>query len=146
MDKALAESVFELLCERMEIDPEEFKKKHDGMASTGRGKKRKDLRSKRREAVLQGGDDPAELLQAEGERKRREWTKGCGRPGNESGDSSRGLVGGSCIVDSAMSSWRLESKLDATGCSRCYGKTTCFWSRFRSHLGRQTPGIHYRFS
>jgi len=41
MDKALAESFFEILCERTDIDAEAFKKKHGGKASTGRGKGRK---------------------------------------------------------------------------------------------------------
>jgi hypothetical protein len=40
MDRALAESFFEILCERTDIDAEEFKKKHGGTASTGRGEKR----------------------------------------------------------------------------------------------------------
>lgn len=43
MDKALAESAFELLCERVDIDPEEFKKKLAGSGSTRRGRKRWDL-------------------------------------------------------------------------------------------------------
>ena len=41
MDKALAESFFEILCERTDIDAEAFKKKHGGTASTGHGRKRK---------------------------------------------------------------------------------------------------------
>ena len=40
MDKALAESAFELLCESAGIDAEEFKKKHAGTGSTRRGEKR----------------------------------------------------------------------------------------------------------
>jgi len=36
MDWALAESFFEILCERTNTDVEAFKKKHDGMASTER--------------------------------------------------------------------------------------------------------------
>jgi transposase-like protein len=43
MDKALAESAFELLCERVEIDPEEFKKKVAGIGSTRCGGKRWNL-------------------------------------------------------------------------------------------------------
>lgn len=43
MDKALAESAFELLCERVEIDPEEIKKKLAGSGSTRRGRKRWNL-------------------------------------------------------------------------------------------------------
>ena len=38
MDRALDRSFFEILCERTNVDPEAFKKKHDGTASTGRGK------------------------------------------------------------------------------------------------------------
>ena len=38
MDQALDESFFEILCEQTGVDPEAFKKKHDGKASTGRGK------------------------------------------------------------------------------------------------------------
>jgi transposase-like protein len=44
MDKALAESFFEILCERTDMDAEAFKKKHGGKASTGRGKRRKGAR------------------------------------------------------------------------------------------------------
>lgn len=44
MDKALAESFFEILCERTDVDVEAFKKKHGGKASTGRGKRRKGAR------------------------------------------------------------------------------------------------------
>jgi len=40
MDKALAESFFEILCERTDVDIDEFKKKHGGTGSTGRGKER----------------------------------------------------------------------------------------------------------
>ena len=40
MDKVLAESAFELLCERADINPEEFKKKLDGTGSTRRGENR----------------------------------------------------------------------------------------------------------
>lgn len=36
IDGALAESYFEILCERTDTDPEAFKKKHDGKARTGR--------------------------------------------------------------------------------------------------------------
>lgn len=43
MDKALAESAFELLCERVDVDAEEFKKKLAGSGSTRRGRKRWDL-------------------------------------------------------------------------------------------------------
>ena len=41
MDGALAESFFEILCERTQTDPEEFKKKHAGTASTSRERRRK---------------------------------------------------------------------------------------------------------
>ena len=37
IDGALAESYFEILCERTRIDAEGFKKKHAGRARTGRG-------------------------------------------------------------------------------------------------------------
>jgi transposase-like protein len=37
IDGALAESYFEILCERTNTDVEAFKKKHGGMARTGRG-------------------------------------------------------------------------------------------------------------
>ena len=40
MDKVLAESTLEILCEQAGIDLEAFKKKRDGAGSTGRGKKR----------------------------------------------------------------------------------------------------------
>ena len=43
MDKALAESAFELLCEREKIDSEEFKKKLSGTGRTKRGGKRWEL-------------------------------------------------------------------------------------------------------
>jgi len=39
MDGALAESYFEILCERTRTDAEAFKKKHAGLASTGRGRR-----------------------------------------------------------------------------------------------------------
>ena len=38
IDSALDQSFFEILCERTGVDPEAFKKKHGGMASTGRGR------------------------------------------------------------------------------------------------------------
>jgi transposase-like protein len=41
IDGALAESYFEILCERTKTDAEAFKKKHAGMARTGRGRKSK---------------------------------------------------------------------------------------------------------
>jgi transposase-like protein len=41
MDQALDESFFEILCEQTGVDPEAFKKKHGGKASTGRGKSSK---------------------------------------------------------------------------------------------------------
>lgn len=41
MDQALDESFFEILCEQTGVDPEAFKKKHDGKVSTGRGKNSK---------------------------------------------------------------------------------------------------------
>lgn len=41
MDGALAESYFEILCERTKTNAEAFKKKHGGKASTGRGRRRK---------------------------------------------------------------------------------------------------------
>ena len=42
MDQALAESFFEILCERTDTDAEAFKKKHGGRVSTGRERKSKD--------------------------------------------------------------------------------------------------------
>ncbi len=39
MDNALNESFFEILCERVDIDAQEFKKKHVGTASIGRARK-----------------------------------------------------------------------------------------------------------
>lgn len=42
MDQALAESFFEILCERTDTDAEAFKKKHAGRVSTGRGRKSRD--------------------------------------------------------------------------------------------------------
>lgn len=41
MDSALDQSFFEILCEQAGIDPETFKKKHGGKASTGRGRNSK---------------------------------------------------------------------------------------------------------
>jgi transposase-like protein len=41
MDRALDQSFFEILCEEQGIEPEAFKKKHDGEASTRRGRKSK---------------------------------------------------------------------------------------------------------
>lgn len=41
MDRALEKAAYEILCERTSTDPETFKKKHVGDASTGRGKRRK---------------------------------------------------------------------------------------------------------
>lgn len=41
MDRALDQSFFEILCQEQGIDPETFKKKHDGEASTRRGRKSK---------------------------------------------------------------------------------------------------------
>lgn len=38
IDSALDQSYFEILCEQTGIDPEAFKKKHGGKASTGRAK------------------------------------------------------------------------------------------------------------
>jgi transposase-like protein len=43
MDKALAESTYELLCEQVKVDPEEFKKKVGGTERTRRGRKRWEL-------------------------------------------------------------------------------------------------------
>jgi transposase-like protein len=40
MDKALAESTYELLCKQVKVDPEEFKKKHVGSEPTKREGKR----------------------------------------------------------------------------------------------------------
>jgi hypothetical protein len=37
IDMALDQSFFEVLCEQTGVDAEEFKKKHVGKASTGRG-------------------------------------------------------------------------------------------------------------
>lgn len=42
MDQALDQAFFEILCERTGTDPEEFKKKHAGQASTGRVRRSKD--------------------------------------------------------------------------------------------------------
>ena len=39
MDNALNESFFEILCERMDVDAGEFKKKHVGTALSGRARK-----------------------------------------------------------------------------------------------------------
>lgn len=44
MDRALGESFFEILCEQAGIDPDTFKKKHGGRASTGRGRNSKNTR------------------------------------------------------------------------------------------------------
>jgi transposase-like protein len=41
IDGALAESYFEILCERTKTDAEAFKKKHVGTARTGRGRRSK---------------------------------------------------------------------------------------------------------
>jgi transposase len=41
IDGALAESYFEILCERTKTDVEAFKKKHAGTARTGRGRRSK---------------------------------------------------------------------------------------------------------
>ena len=41
IDKALDQSFFEILCERTGVDAEEFKKKHVGKASIGRGRRSK---------------------------------------------------------------------------------------------------------
>jgi len=41
MDKALAESFFEILCEHTGTDPEAFQKKQGGTASIAQGKRRK---------------------------------------------------------------------------------------------------------
>ena len=41
IDGALAESYFEILCERTKTDAEVFKKKHDGMSSRGLMRRRK---------------------------------------------------------------------------------------------------------
>lgn len=41
MDQALDQSFFEILCEQTGIDPDTFKKKHGGKASTGREKSSK---------------------------------------------------------------------------------------------------------
>ena len=42
IDAALNEAFFEILCERTNIDAETFKKKHVGMASTGRTRTKAD--------------------------------------------------------------------------------------------------------
>ena len=42
MDNALNESFFEILCDRMDVDAAEFKKKHGGTALTKHARKRKD--------------------------------------------------------------------------------------------------------
>jgi hypothetical protein len=44
MDSALDQSFFEILCEQAGIEPEEFKKKHGGKASTERGRGSKGAR------------------------------------------------------------------------------------------------------
>lgn len=43
MDRALDQSFFEILCDEQGIDPEAFKKKHGGEASSGRGRRSKGL-------------------------------------------------------------------------------------------------------
>lgn len=65
MDKALAEATYEILCERTKTDPAAFKKNTLGTGPPGAGKESRAIRSKRREVVRQGGDEPSELLQAE---------------------------------------------------------------------------------
>ena len=79
MDKALAESFFEILCERTDIDAEAFKKNTVGRRPPVTGENARVQGSKCREAVRKGGNDAAELLQAEAREKKARCRRRAGR-------------------------------------------------------------------
>jgi len=65
IDGALAESYFEILCERTKTDAEAFKKNTLGQCAPSAGEGRRGESGRRRAALCASGDKPSELLQDE---------------------------------------------------------------------------------